>query len=405
MQALTFSVNVPQWLALQALGRVYRRAFYSGPLATARPADIPEPDLPTPQWVKVKTLRCGFCASDLNLIMLRDSPTASPFTSFPCVMGHEVCGEIVEVGGDVPNAALGDRVAVSPALSCEPRGIDPPCPPCGRGMIAACENTARGDLPPGMFIGINARTGGGFGQYFVAHRSQLFHLPDGMPPETGALIEPFSVGLQAVMNNRPEPGESVLVIGGGVIGQMIVRTIRALDIDCRIVVAEPGAFAGDRARRAGADEVIKGGDLLAQTVRLTGAVQYRPLMGQGICMGGFHRIYDVVGNSKTLNTALRCLAGQGTLSQVGIGHDVKLDLTPLWLKTQTIKGVYGCSFAEFRGVRRHMFDIALTLAAEGPADITDMATHTFRLDEFEKMIEVNLNKAAHQAIKTMVAFD
>ena len=80
MKALMFSVSVPQWLALKVLGRASRRLFYSGPLATVRLTDVPIPQLPNDDWVKIQTLVTGFCASDLNLLFLRDSPSASPFT-------------------------------------------------------------------------------------------------------------------------------------------------------------------------------------------------------------------------------------------------------------------------------------------------------------------------------------
>ncbi len=172
MKALTFSVSIPQWLALKALGPLNKRLFYSGPLATVKLVDIPEPKLPSPESVKVKTHMTGFCASDMNLLFLKDSPTASPFTSFPCVMGHEICGEIADKGPGTEGIAIGDRVAVAPGLTCVPRGIDPVCKPCASGMFAACENTAKGNLAPGMFIGICSETSGGFAPYFVAHRSQ-----------------------------------------------------------------------------------------------------------------------------------------------------------------------------------------------------------------------------------------
>ncbi len=404
MKALTFSVSVPQWLALKALGPLYKRLFYSGVLATIRLADIPEPELPSPQWVKVKTLMSGFCASDLNLLFLKDPPTASPFTSFPCVLGHEICGEIVEKGPDTEGIALGDRVTVAPALTCEPRGIDPVCRPCASGMYAACENTARGDLAPGMFIGICSETSAGFAPYFVAHKSQVFRLPPQMPVEVGTLIEPFSVGLQSVMTSMPEQGDKVLVIGGGVIGSLIVRSIRALEIDCHVTVAERSAFAAGLCQKAGADRVVMGRDFFGQAEKITGAIRYRPMMGQDILMGGFDRIFDVVGNSQTLNTAMRSLAGQGTLSMVGIGHTVKLDPTPLWLKMQTLKGVYGTSAVSHRGEKRHIFEMAIEMAQKKEADLAQMVTHRFALGDFKKMIEINLNKERHRAVKTVVAF-
>jgi threonine dehydrogenase-like Zn-dependent dehydrogenase len=100
------------------------------------------------------------------------------------------------------------------------------------------------------------------------------------------------------------------------------------------------------------------------------------MLGDPVLMGGFNRIYDSVGNSSTLNLGMRILAAFGTLSVVVIGKEVKLDLTPLWLKLQTLKGVYGHG----------------------------MVTHTFRLEDYLEMIDVNMNKGKHNAIKTLVSF-
>jgi (R,R)-butanediol dehydrogenase/meso-butanediol dehydrogenase/diacetyl reductase len=404
MKALQFSVSVPQWVALKALGLLNKKFFYKGPLATVKLSEIPEPPLPSEEWVKIKTLLCGFCASDLNLLLLRDSPSASPFTSFPCTMGHEICGEIVETGADAGEFETGDVVTIAPNLSCEARGIDPVCRACRTGRVGNCENFAEGNLPPGMFNGICQDVGGGFGEYFVAHQSQIFKIPEGMSYEEGALIEPFCVGLQAVTDNMPQRGDQVFIIGGGVIGTMIVKTIRALDIDCRITVSEPSAFQADLVKKAGADEVIADGDLFSHTVKITGAKRYKPLIGPDILMGGFNRIFDVVGNSKTLNQALRALAVEGVLSVVGIGHEVKLDLTPMWLKRQTMRGVFAYGYTSAYGEEKHIFQVAIDLVKERKAEIKDMATHTFRIEEFDSMIETNLDKARNGAVKTMVSF-
>lgn len=404
MQALQFSVSIPQWVALKAIGIASRKPFYKGPLATIKLVERPEPELPTPEWVTVETLMCGFCASDMSLIFLKESPTASPFTSFPSVIGHEICGRIAAVGSKVTEVKPGDVVTIAPALNCAAREIDPPCPACQRGMIASCEKYAAGNLPPGMIIGLCAGTGGGFAPRFVAHHSQVFKLPEACSPQKGVLIEPLTVGLQAVYSNRPQSGENIMIVGGGVIGSMVLKAIRALDIDCTITVVDPSAFAADQAEQAGADHVITLNDVLEDTVRLTGASRYKPMMGPDILMGGFVRIYDSVGSPATLNMAMRCLAAGGTLSQVGIWHDVKLDLTPLWLKQQTLKGVYGCGYADYKGKRQHLFEIAMDMVDQGKVTLDGMVTHTFALDRYGEMIEVNLAKEKHHAIKTAVSF-
>jgi threonine dehydrogenase-like Zn-dependent dehydrogenase len=404
MQALQFSVSIPQWIALKAAGLVSNKPFYKGPLATVKLIDLPEPELPTNEWVMVRNMLCGFCASDLNLIFLKESASASPFTSFPCVIGHEICGRIDEVGSGVTEVQIGDIVTVAPALNCAAREIDPICPACRKGMVANCENYANGNLAPGMITGLCADTGGGFAPYFIAHKSQIFKLPEDTVLETGVLIEPLTVGLQAVFGNMPQKKEKVLIIGGGVIGTMVLKAIRGLELDCHVTLSDPSTPAAEWAKSAGADVVIRNGDLLSNTVRLTGATRYKPMMGPDILMGGFARIYDTVGSAKTLNMALRCLAAGGTLSQIGIWHDVKLDLTPLWLKQQTIQGVYGCGFAIHKGEWMHMFDIALDMVGEGKVGLDGMVTHKYSLENFEEMIEVNLAKANHRAVKTVVSF-
>ena len=404
MQALQFSVSIPQWIALKAMGVVSRKPFYQGPLATIKLVDRPEPDLPTQEWVKVETLMCGFCASDMSLIFLKESPTASPFTSFPSVIGHEICGRIAAVGSKVTDVKPGDIVTVAPALNCAAREINPACPACQKGMIANCENYAAGNLAPGMIIGLCTGTAGGFAPRFVAHKSQVFKLPEACSPRQGVLIEPLTVGLQAVYGNMPQSGEKVMIVGGGVIGTMVLKAIRGLDIDCSVTVADPSAFAANLAGQAGADHVVTSGKFLEETVQLTGARRYKPMMGPDILMGGFARIYDTVGSPATLNMAMRCLAAGGTLSQVGIWHDVKLDLTPLWLKQQTLKGVYGCGYADYKGKRRHMFEIALDMVDQAKITLDGMVTHVFSLDSFDKMIEANLAKEKHRAIKTAVSF-
>ncbi len=404
MKALQFSVSVPQFIILKALGKLSRKAYYKGPLAAVKLVDIPEPELPSEQWVQVETLMCGFCASDLNLIFLQESPSASPFTSFPCIIGHEICGRIAAVGADVNRVQPGDVVTVSPALNCATRQIDPVCQACEQGMVANCENYASGALSPGLIIGLCADTGGGFAPYFVAHQSQIFKLPPEIAPEQGALIEPLSVGLQSVDGNMPQEGDEVLIIGSGVIGTMVLKAIRALELDCSVAAADPSEYAAELARNAGADNVISDKTIPDAAVELTGAVSHKPMMGADLIMGGFDRIYDTVGSPKTLNTAMRCLRAGGTVSQVGIWHDVKLDLTPLWLKQQTLKGVYGCGYATYKDAWMHMFDIAIDLVQAGKVALDGMITHRFELDNFEEMIEVNLSKEKHRAVKTAVSF-
>lgn len=405
MQALQLNISPLTFVAGKACAALFGRAsYYRGPGRTVKLADIPEPSLPASDWVKIKTKACGFCGSDLNLIMLHDSPSAQPFTSFPCVMGHEFVGEIVETGTTVSGFAAGDRVVVNPALGCRTRGVVPLCPSCRSGRDGNCEHMAEGRFSPGMFLGLCKDLNGGFAPYVVAHQSQLFSVPEALTTEAAVMTEPVAVALQAVFDNRPEGNEKILIIGGGVIGNLMVQSVRALAPECRISVVEPATFAAELAVACGADDIIPPGGLFPKTVEVTGARLYKPLIGQPVPMGGFDRVYDTVGVSATLNLSMRVLKAMGTLSVVGIGGDVKLDLTPLWLKLQTVKGVYAYGPVNDGGGRRHVFETAMDMMQQKRITAEQLVTHRFRLEDYRRMIEINMNKGRHRAMKTIVTF-
>jgi threonine dehydrogenase-like Zn-dependent dehydrogenase len=225
-----------------------------------------------------------------------------------------------------------------------------------------------------------------------------------MSPKEGAMIEPLAVTLQAVLDNMPGRDDQVLIIGGGVIGNLIVQSIRALGIDCPITVAEPSRFHAALVSQAGANHLITDGDILNHTVSVTGAKAYKPLLGPEILMGGFTRIFDTVASAQTLNAAMRVLRTGGVLSVVGIGKEVKIDLTPLWLKLQTIKGVLCFGYTDLRGKKEHVFEIALDFVKQKKVSLEPMVTHIFPLEHYREMIEVNLRKGRYKAVKTMVSF-
>ena len=105
-----------------------------------------------------------------------------------------------------------------------------------------------------------------------------------------------------------------------------------------------------------------------------------------------------------MNLSMRILTTRGTLSVVGIGGDVKLDLTPLWLKLQTVKGVYAYGMTTWNGKEQHVFDLSLKLMAEGRINPEILVTHKFELKDYRRMIQVNMKKGKHHALKTVVSF-
>ncbi|HAI87474.1 MAG TPA: alcohol dehydrogenase, partial [Firmicutes bacterium] len=97
MKAVQFEGTVPRYVYSTIAGAMSRAAYYDK-FSNIVLRDVSPPELPTPEWVRVKTKYAGFCGSDKNLILLHDSPSTSPFASFPFTIGHENCGYIVEMG-------------------------------------------------------------------------------------------------------------------------------------------------------------------------------------------------------------------------------------------------------------------------------------------------------------------
>ena len=127
MKAIRFAAPIPD-VSRDEGGR-RRPGVATSDRTPARPfGDVAEPSLPNDRWVRIRTRLGGICGSDLNVITLKASPSTSPFSSFPFVLGHENVGDVVEVGSAVtPRDTL---VIASSPIRCSPatpRGIEPPC--------------------------------------------------------------------------------------------------------------------------------------------------------------------------------------------------------------------------------------------------------------------------------------
>ena len=126
MKAVQFFVSVPRYVFTLIAGRIYQPAFY-GPLSLVQYREVSEPQLPGPDWAKVKVRYGGICASDVGMVRLTESPTLSPFGSERFTIGHENVGALVDIGEQVDGFTVGDRVVADPLLPCAARGMNAPC--------------------------------------------------------------------------------------------------------------------------------------------------------------------------------------------------------------------------------------------------------------------------------------
>ncbi|HEV7704326.1 MAG TPA: zinc-binding dehydrogenase [Gemmatimonadaceae bacterium] len=403
MKAIRFAAPIPTYLATLAAGKISRR-FYTGPLACTRYGDVDRPALPNDRWVRIRTRLGGICGSDLNVISLGASPSTSPFSSFPFVLGHENVGEVVGVGDGVTTVRVGARVAANPLLCCEPRGIEPRCAPCESGHHSRCAHFTDGDIAPGMLIGTTRGLGGSWGEEFVAHEDQLVLVPEGMSDESAVLIEPFACSVHAVRANLPEAGERALVIGAGSIGLLTIAAIRALAPDVRITALARYDTQRAHAARLGATDVVPArGDYTKALADAGGTRLLKPIIGKPVGVGGFDRTFVCIGGTRGMEDAMRVTRAGGTIVLLGNASTMNgLDWTPLWLKELTVRGslCYGSSVHASAG--RSAFVEAALLIMGGSAPIAPLLTHTFALGDYRKALAVASNKGGGESIK--VAF-
>jgi threonine dehydrogenase-like Zn-dependent dehydrogenase len=405
VKAITFAAPIPTYLATLAAGKLSPSLFI-GPHACTKLGDVDEPRLPGDQWVRIRTRMGGICGSDLNVITLKASPSTSPFSSFPFVLGHENVGEVIEVGSAVRNVRPGDRVTANPLLCCEARNVRPPCAPCAAGDHSRCAHFTDGALAPGMLIGTTRGTGGSWGEQFVAHESQLVRIPGTMSDEEAVLIEPFACSVHAVRANLPQPGDRVLVIGAGSIGLLTIAALRALAPDARITALARHTFQGAHAQRLGAEMIIPArGDYLRPLAEAAGTRLLQPILGKPVGIGGFDWTFVCIGGTRGMDDAMRVTRAGGTIVLLGNSSTMNgLDWTPLWLKELTVRGslCYGAHHHTSPG--RNAFDEAADLIATGRAPIRSLLTHTFSLADYRRAIAVAMDKGGEESVKVAFAF-
>jgi L-iditol 2-dehydrogenase len=405
MKAISFAAPIPTYVATQVAGRISDNWFV-GPHACTRFTDVATPDLPNEQWVRVRTRLGGICGSDLALVGLEASPSTSPFSSFPFVIGHENVGTIDKCGSAVRGFGVGDRVTVNPLLCCEPRAVSPPCESCAAGHHSRCSHFTDGALAPGMFIGFTKALGGSWGEYFVAHESQLVRVHDSVSNEGAVMTEPFACCVHAVLSAKPEPGQRVLVIGAGTMGLLMVAALNALAPESSVTVLARHAFQARHATTLGASRTVMArGDYIGELAEAAGTRLLQPILGRPIGVGGFDAIYVCISSTRGVEDAMRFARAGASIVLLGNATTLKgLDWTPLWIKELTLRGTLAYGGHAHGGADSSAFNIALGLIADGRAPVASLVTHQFPLAEYGQALQAARSKGAGESVKVAFKF-
>ncbi|MEJ2102827.1 MAG: alcohol dehydrogenase catalytic domain-containing protein, partial [Desulfobacterales bacterium] len=326
MRTIYFEKNIPKILLTKALQPIWPAVIYSR-LSPTRFVNVPAKPLPGPSWVRVRNRLGGICASDLHLLFVdgdpRISPAALPGTE-RIYLGHEVLGEITEVGADVTTLSAGDRVILShPESNCLNQEITPPCRQCRDGNPTLCENASSGRELEGL--------GGGWSDGFTAHKTMVYKVPDELADDTAVLIEPLAVGVHTALRCLPGPAGCALVVGSGMIGLAVIAALRAFSPECHISAMARYPRQVEMAGRLGANEVIAREDPYLAAERITSGKLYTGLFKNRMLLGGFDVVFDCVGSEKTLQDSLRWTRAGGTVVLAGVSlKPMHIDLTPVW---------------------------------------------------------------------------
>ena len=208
---------------------------------------IPKPGL---DEVLIKVIYSGICGSEIHEYL--DGPIFIPMephpltgTKAPQTMGHEFGGRIVDVGSNVKGIAVGTIVTVNPLLACGA------CHACRRGRPNLCENLA--------YYGLIGN--GGHAEYAVVKAANCVPIPNDVPAEYIAFGEPAGVAYHAVNQAQLTPGSSVIIIGGGPIGQMVSQYARQAGA-AKVFLTEIASSRIDLTKKVGAvDEVFNPMDI------------------------------------------------------------------------------------------------------------------------------------------------
>jgi len=312
--------------------------------------DIPMPDL-QPDEVLVRVRACGICGSDVHG-MDGSSGRRIP----PIVMGHEAAGEITKIGGSVSKWAIGDRVTFDSTIYCGD------CWYCRRGNVNLCENR--------RVLGVSCaeyRRHGAFAEFVAVPQRILYRLPDNLSFEQAAMVEAVSVAAHAVKRAPPAEDASTVVVGAGMIGLLVVQTLRIAG--CKQIIAidlDESRLA--LAAKFGATQTFKAGnpDLPEKIRALTGG-------------RGADAVFEVVGLPDTVKTAIDCVRKGGAVTLIGnLKPQVELPLQ--FVVTREISLFGTCASAG-------EYPACLDLIARGQINVTEFISATAPLEDGPRWFE------------------
>lgn len=322
--------------------------------------DVPEP-VPGDHDSKVKVYACGICGTDIHL--MHDTYPSNP----PIITGHEFSGVVAEVGKDVTDFKVGDRIVTLTAIeTCEE------CEWCRQGLRMLC--------PQRKSVG--SGIDGGFAEYVILPARHAFRLPEGVSLKTAALCEPLACVVRSVCERTTvHAGDYVLVSGAGVMAQLTAQVAHA---NGGVVIMT--GLASDAERFAMAKRL--GG--VKETVRVDedGALEKILALTGGM---GPHVAYECAGVASSADFCLRALRKTGTYAQVAIpGKPIPMDMDMALYKEIVLTNSYASE--------RTSWLTALSLLENHLINIDPLASTTLPLEQWEEGFRQTIAKTGFKVL-------
>jgi L-iditol 2-dehydrogenase len=315
-----------------------------------------------PDDILVRATACGICSGDIMPWYIRRKA--------PLVLGHEPVGVVAETGAAVRDFRAGDRVFVHHHAPCFN------CSPCRRGEYVQCATWRASKIAPG-----------GMAEYFAVsatNQRDTLKLPEDLGDLDAVLIEPAACVVKSMRRSGLRPGESILVIGLGIMGMMHVRLARHLGAGA-ILGADLFESRAARARELGADiGITVSGDNLAESVReaTNGAMADVVIVGPG--------------TSRAIATGIACAGKGATVVQfTATPPEDEMTISPhdLYFNETRLAPSYSCGPDDTRE--------ALSLVRHGVLNANELVTHRFPLAQVREAYE---QAQKPESLKVVVTF-
>ncbi len=308
--------------------------------------------------VLLKIKAAAICGTDIHIYEWNRWAAQKYCNNLPLPLGHEFCGEVVELGEGVHNFRIGDRVAAETHLNCGT------CSQCRQGRPHTCKQLI-------LFSKCGA---GCFSEYTTVPAGYLFPVPNAVSDEEGAVLEPLGVAVRAV-DDAGVSGKTVLILGCGPIGLLAVTVAKALGA-IKILAADTAPYRLALAAQLGADRVVNTKECSLPEAILEWTENE-----------GVHSVIEFTGNPAAIKDGFKCLQNGGKYVMIGLpSTSVEVDIAgDIVTREIEMKGNYGRLIPQ-------TWYLTANLLTSQKINVRKVITHTFRLDEFDQAFGLALSK-------------